>query len=250
MKNKILFILFTLSTIVCTSQIKYYKNYDGKILNIVEFSKLKKESLINYKKMSNDFVLIDETKEIKRNKDSILYEIELIGMSKGMVKEMKARKKLIGKKFPFENLTTIDGNKLNFANLNGKPTLINFWFTQCYPCLEEIPVLNKIKEEFKDKINFISITYDSKEKVLKLFEKIKYDFVHITDQKAFTKKMGIKSYPQNYLVNKKGFIFLVEDGIEFLDVGAEKPQIGNGNELREKLKKLLTDNSGLAQLGF
>jgi thiol-disulfide isomerase/thioredoxin len=249
MKNKIL-LLFTLSTIVCLSQTKYYKNYDGKILNITEFSKLKKESLENFKKMSNDMVLIDESKEMKKNKDSIIYEIELIGMSKGMVKEMKARKKLVGKKFPFENLTAIDGNKLNFADLKGKPTLINFWFTQCYPCLEEIPVLNKIKEEFKDKINFISITYDSKEKVLKLFEKVKYDFVHITDQKVFTKKMGIKSYPQNYLVNKNGFIFSVEDGIEYLNVTDEKPQIGNGNELREKLKKLLTDNSGLAQLGF
>jgi cytochrome c biogenesis protein CcmG/thiol:disulfide interchange protein DsbE len=243
MKNKILIILLTLSTIICSSQTKYYKDYNGKILNITEFTKLKKESLENYKKMSSDMVLIDETKEIHRNRDSVIYEIELIGMSKGMVKEMKVRKKLIGKKFPFENLTTIDGKKLNFVDLNGKPTLINFWFTQCYPCLEEIPVLNQIKEEFKDKINFISITYDSKEKVLKLFEKEKYDFIHLTDQKDMIKKMGIKSYPQNYLINKNGLIFSVEDGIEYLNVTDEKPKIGNGNELREKLKKLLTDNS-------
>lgn len=54
--------------------------------------------------------------------------------------------------------------------------------------------------------------------------------------------MGIKSYPQNYLINKNGLIFSVEDGIEFQNVN-EKLQIGNGNELREKLKNLLTDNS-------
>lgn len=104
----------------------------------------------------------------------------------------------------------------------------------------EIPVLNLIKEEFKDKINFVSITYDSKEKVLKLFEKVKYDFIHLTDQKDLINKLGIKSYPQNYLIDKNGLIFSLENGIEFQNVN-EKLQIGNGNELREKLKKLLTD---------
>ncbi len=242
MKNKILIIFFTLSLFICSSQTKYYKELNGKILNISEFKKLKKKSLENYKKISSDMVLVDETKELKRTKDSIIYEIELFGTSESMAKEIKARKKLVGKKFPFENLISIDKKKINFVSLNGKPTLINFWFTQCYPCLEEIPVLNKIQEEFKDKINFISITYDSEEKVLKLFERVKYDFIHITDQKVLTKKLGIKSYPLNYLVNKNGFIFSIEDGIEFLDVGGEKPQIGNGNELREKLKKFLTDN--------
>lgn len=188
MKNNILILLFTLTTIICSSQTKYYKNTNGKILNISEFTKLKKQTLEDFIKMSSDMVLIDETKEIKRNNDSVIYKIEFIGMPKGMVKEMKVRKKLTGKKFPFENLTTIDGKQLNFGDLNGKPTLINFWFTQCYPCLEEIPVLNLIKEEFKDKINFVSITYDSKEKVLKLFEKVKYDFIHLTDQKDLIKK--------------------------------------------------------------
>jgi cytochrome c biogenesis protein CcmG/thiol:disulfide interchange protein DsbE len=242
MKNNILILLLTLTTIICSSQTKYYKNTNGKILNISEFTKLKKQTLEDFKKMSSDMVLIDETKEIKRNNDSVIYKIELMGMPKGMVKEMNVRKKLTGKKFPFENLTTIDGKQLNFGDLNGKPTLINFWFTQCYPCLEEIPVLNLIKEEFKDKINFVSITDDSKKKVLKLFEKVKYDFIHLTDQKDLINKLGIKSYPQNYLIDKNGLIFSVEDGIEYLNVN-EKLQIGNGNELREKLKNLLTDNS-------
>lgn len=141
MKNNILILLLTLTTIICSSQTKYYEDYNGKILDSIEFTKLKKESLEDYKKTSSDIVLIDNTKEILRNKDSVVYKIELLGMSKRLVDEMIVRKKLIGKKFPFENLTTIDGKQLNFGDLNGKPTLINFWFTQCYPCLEKYQFL-------------------------------------------------------------------------------------------------------------
>jgi thiol-disulfide isomerase/thioredoxin len=43
---------------------------------------------------------------------------------------------------------------------NGKPLLINFWATWCDPCREEFPDLVKIDAEYKDKIDFITVTLD------------------------------------------------------------------------------------------
>lgn len=43
---------------------------------------------------------------------------------------------------------------------NGKPLLINFWATWCIPCREEFPDLVEIDNEYKDKIDFITITLD------------------------------------------------------------------------------------------
>jgi thiol-disulfide isomerase/thioredoxin len=66
---------------------------------------------------------------------------------------------------------------MTLNSLKGKPTLIN-WFTNCAPCIEEIPVLNKIMNDNKDRFNFVAITFDDKEKVSKLLKR-KFDFTHM-----------------------------------------------------------------------
>jgi len=42
-----------------------------------------------------------------------------------------------------------------------KLTVVNIWATWCKPCMEEIPDLNNLKEEFKNnEINFVSFSID------------------------------------------------------------------------------------------
>ena len=43
---------------------------------------------------------------------------------------------------------------------DGKPLLINFWATWCGPCREEFPDLVKLDQEFKGKIDFLTISLD------------------------------------------------------------------------------------------
>ncbi|MDQ3798353.1 MAG: TlpA family protein disulfide reductase [Acidobacteriota bacterium] len=43
---------------------------------------------------------------------------------------------------------------------SAKPLLINFWATWCEPCREEFPDLVKIDEDYKGKIDFITISLD------------------------------------------------------------------------------------------
>jgi len=46
-----------------------------------------------------------------------------------------------------------------------KPLLINFWATWCAPCREEFPDLVKIDNEYKGKIDFITISLDFEEEL-------------------------------------------------------------------------------------
>ncbi len=48
---------------------------------------------------------------------------------------------------------------------NGKPLLVNFWATWCDPCREEFPDLVKFDNEFKGKIDFITISLDDPEDI-------------------------------------------------------------------------------------
>ena len=43
---------------------------------------------------------------------------------------------------------------------SGKPLLVNFWATWCDPCREEYPDLVKIDQEYKGKIDFITVSLD------------------------------------------------------------------------------------------
>jgi len=43
---------------------------------------------------------------------------------------------------------------------NGKPVLINFWATWCDPCREEYPDLVKIDDQYKGKIDFLTVSLD------------------------------------------------------------------------------------------
>jgi thiol-disulfide isomerase/thioredoxin len=42
----------------------------------------------------------------------------------------------------------------------GKPLLINFWATWCVPCREEYPDLVKIDQEYRNKIDFVTVSLD------------------------------------------------------------------------------------------
>ena len=48
----------------------------------------------------------------------------------------------------------------NAIKTNGKPLLVNFWATWCDPCREEFPDLVKIDTDYKEKIDFITVSFD------------------------------------------------------------------------------------------
>jgi len=58
-------------------------------------------------------------------------------------------------------VTQIDEAGLKTAiKTNGKPLLVNFWATWCDPCREEFPDLVKLDTDYKERIDFITISLD------------------------------------------------------------------------------------------
>jgi thiol-disulfide isomerase/thioredoxin len=67
---------------------------------------------------------------------------------------------------PLPKVTKID--QVRYAELikpSTKPLLINFWATWCGPCREEFPDLVKIDNDYKGKIDFITISLDFEEEL-------------------------------------------------------------------------------------
>lgn len=69
-------------------------------------------------------------------------------------------------------VTQIDDAKLKqLLKPNGKPLLVNFWATWCGPCREEFPDLVKIGNEYRGRIDFITISLDFPEELDKAVPK-------------------------------------------------------------------------------
>lgn len=54
----------------------------------------------------------------------------------------------VGFQAPNFTLETLHGQSFNLADLRGHPLLINYWATWCEPCKQELPILQKLQQEY------------------------------------------------------------------------------------------------------
>lgn len=59
-------------------------------------------------------------------------------------------------------ITFVDEDSLKniIQQKKGKPVFVNVWATWCVPCVEEFPDIVKVHNEYKDSVEFISLSVD------------------------------------------------------------------------------------------
>ncbi|MFS4415760.1 TlpA family protein disulfide reductase [Maribacter sp. 2307ULW6-5] len=142
-----------------------------------------------------------------------------------------------GKELPEFELNLLSGKKLNSESLKGKPTVINFWFSTCAPCIEEMPLLNEIKSEFENEVNFISMTFQNPNDVNEFLKTHDFDFTHIVNSKEYIKTFGTFGYPKTLILDKDLVIVKIEKRIP-KEIENEERNIA---EFKARLSKLLTE---------
>lgn len=132
------------------------------------------------------------------------------------------------------NNSTVEMNKFQ-----GKPTLINFWFTRCAPCIDEMPILKKLMEKYKDQVNFIAVTFEDQAKVKQFLENNEFHFLHFIDAKKLTDELNIQGYPSNFILDKDLNVVAIEGGIPYMKDENGGMKIGEATEIEHTLKSLL-----------
>lgn len=217
--KKIFLVLITIFTISCNQEkTRYYKNIDsGEIFTEKEYSNLSAEIAKKYKTDTLDLKIFFNLKKSYNSKDSIIQFFGLdVRLGENYILISSGKEKiydLIGKDLPNFELKTLDNQLIEKKDILNKPTLINFWFTQCSPCVEEIPKLNRLKQKYADKVNFIAITFDKENELSDFLTKTEFDFTQVLDAENYINEIGISAYPKNIFIDKNGKIRLIENGL-------------------------------------
>lgn len=216
----------------CSNCVEISKEKLLEIKNVTTDFKISKAVLENGivfdKKVGDSLVKNKEISNYKQTfyKDTILNAFYVV-YSKMTTDEMEARVKkfklkkevdskirdsLNGSKINDLMLTTIDGNVYDLKSLKGKVVVLNFWFTKCKPCIEEIEALNELKIKFKDTpVVFFAVTWNKKAEIITFLEKKKFDFIHVTEARDVIEKFKIPHYPYNIIISPDGNVEYVSD---------------------------------------
>ncbi|PHQ56294.1 MAG: thiol-disulfide oxidoreductase [Lutibacter sp.] len=102
---------------------------------------------------------------------------------------------------------------INFKELEGKVVFINFWATWCPPCRAEMPMIQNLYNDYKDKIAFVFVTNEDWNTVSTFFGKKGYDLpIYNSISRPPQKFTETNSIPASYLIDKKGAILISKVG--------------------------------------
>ena len=110
---------------------------------------------------------------------------------------------------PDFTLNDLSGKKVMLSQFRGKVVVLNFWSIWCGPCLAEMPSLNKLYLEFKDRgLVVIAVAEDPAEKPVKSYvqEKGIAFLILIDKDKKVYFKYSLFGIPVTFLIDKKGVI--------------------------------------------
>jgi thiol-disulfide isomerase/thioredoxin len=104
--------------------------------------------------------------------------------------------------------SAVDSSDVDSQVFSGKVLLVSFFATWCPPCIEEIPSLVELQEEYgKDGFSVIGLSVDQggPEAVARLAEKKKINYpVLMADEETMEAFGGVYGVPVAFLVNREG----------------------------------------------
>lgn len=131
--------------------------------------------------------------------------------------------RLVGKlPAPAMILTDLLGKKLDTRALAGKTVVYNLWFVGCPPCMEEIPRLNAIVDQYQDVI-FVGMSTSNAADINRFLAKqpFKYHIVPNAGKDMLINfgtggKDGVLSvgFPTHVVINREGYIEYRAAGIK------------------------------------
>jgi cytochrome c biogenesis protein CcmG, thiol:disulfide interchange protein DsbE len=109
---------------------------------------------------------------------------------------------------PAPDFTVSDGSTtVHLASYRGKVVLLNFWWSQCAPCIEELPSLLQLHHDMPSLV-IVGVSIDDDPGSYSTFlARHHVDFITVRDPSQSAPKLfHTDMWPETYLIDRKGII--------------------------------------------
>jgi peroxiredoxin len=105
-------------------------------------------------------------------------------------------------------LTDLDGHKIDLSTMRGKVVLLDFWATWCAPCIEEIPVIEKLADDYKERdLEIWGISCEKSDHVKEWMLRQKQKLQTVIDRWGQTSKQyRVPGIPSIVVIDREGKI--------------------------------------------
>jgi len=104
------------------------------------------------------------------------------------------------------SLSDIEGKSWTLSALKGKVVLVNFWATWCPPCRKEMPDLQALYDQFKDKgFVVLAISDEDLSKVKPFIAQAQYSYPILLDPgRKVNKLFSVEGIPKSFVYDRQG----------------------------------------------
>lgn len=116
---------------------------------------------------------------------------------------------------PDVTLKSTKGENIRLADLKGQVVMVNFWASWCGPCRQEMPLLEKMYNDYKDAgFMLLGVNVDAEIEDRDRFLKETPVSFPILDDSAneATEAFGVEAMPSSYFVDKNGNLVHLHKG--------------------------------------
>lgn len=119
---------------------------------------------------------------------------------------------LSGQRRPDFELADMNGARVSAADFDGKIMLINFWASWCKPCIEEMPMLTRLQNDYAGRgVQVVGIALDDPRKAREFVSELAVNYpilVGSTDTILAGRRYGNRSgmLPYSVLVGADGLV--------------------------------------------
>ena len=124
-------------------------------------------------------------------------------------------------------LKTMDGESFYLEQVRGKVIFLNFWATWCPPCIAEMPSIQRLYDEYKDKISFLLVSGEDPETIKSFFEKNGYTFPSYVQSFQAPDIFESSSIPTSFIISSEGKVVMKKKGAAKWDSKKIKKLINN-----------------------
>lgn len=129
------------------------------------------------------------------------------------------------------NLKGLNTSSIDFNTTKNKVVFVNFWATWCPPCIAEMPSIQKLYNDYKDKVEFVFVSNEKWPTIEAFYKDKGYNLPTYNTLSKIPNQLESNSIPATFIIDKNGTIVVDKKG----------PADWNSDKIRKLLDELVNE---------